>query len=88
MSNGSKGFPKMRTPQETVDMTNLSISEQISRVDEAINEAQYGLGTILLTSSHMVGTYALPKSLKKKIKCKISPSSIAGEWKLDIRPQI
>ena len=88
MSSGSKGFPKMGKPQETVDMTNLSIPEQIARVDEAINEAQYGVETTFLTSSHMVGTYALPKSLKKKIKCKISPSSIAGEWKLDIRPQI
>ena len=88
MSNGSKGFPKMGKSQETVDMTNLSISEQISRVDEAMNEAQDGVGTILLTSSHMVGTYALPKSLKKKIKCKISPSATSGEWKLDIGPQM
>ena len=86
MSSGSKGFPKMGKPQETVDMTNLSISEQIARVDEAINEAQDGVGTTLLASSHMVGTYALPKSLEKKIKCKISPSAISGEWKLDIRP--
>jgi hypothetical protein len=88
VSSGSKGFLKMRKPQETVDMTNLSISEQISRVDEAINETQYGVGTTLLTSSQMVATYALPKSLKKNIKCKISPSSASGEWKLDIRPQI
>ena len=87
MSSGSKGFPKMGKPQETVDMTNLSIPEQIACVDEAINEAQYGVGTTFLTSSHMVGTYALPKSLEKKIKCKISPSSTSGEWKLDIRPQ-
>jgi len=36
----------------------------------------------------MVGTYALPKSLKKKIKCKISPSATSGEWELDIGPQM
>ena len=43
--------------------------------------------TTILISSHIVGTYALPKSLEKKIKCKISPSEVTGEWRMDINPQ-
>ena len=58
----------MGQSQEIVDVTKSSIPDQISRVDEAMREAQNGIGTIILVSSHMVGTYALPKSLEKKIR--------------------
>jgi len=77
----------MGESHEIVDVTKSSVPDQISRVDKAISEAQNGTGTIILASSYMVGTYALPKSLKKKIKCKISPSEVTGEWKIDISPQ-
>ena len=77
----------MAESPEIVDVTKSSISDQIARVDKAMTEAQNGVGTIILTSSHMVGTYALPKSLEKKIKCKISPSEVTGEWRMDINPQ-
>ena len=74
--------------QNIVDVTKSSIPDQISRVDEAMSEAQKGIGTIILISSHIVGTYALPKSLEKKIKCKISPSEVTGEWRMDIKTYI
>ena len=77
----------MGESQNIVDVTKSSIPDQIARVDEAMSEAQKGVGTIILTSSHMVGTYALPKSLEKKIKCKISPSEVTGEWRIDLDPQ-
>ena len=77
----------MGQSQEIVDVTKSSIPDQISRVDEAMREAQNGIGTIILVSSHMVGTYALPKSLEKKIRCKISPSEVTGEWRIDINTQ-
>ena len=77
----------MEKSQNIVDVTKSSIPDQIARVDKAMSEAQKGVGTIILTSSHMVGTYALPKSLEKKIKCKISPSEVTGEWRIDLDPQ-
>ena len=77
----------MGESQNIVDVTKSSIPDQIARVDKAMSEAQKGVGTIILTSSHMVGTYALPKSLEKKIKCKISPSEVTGEWRIDLDPQ-
>ena len=77
----------MEKSQNIVDVTKSSIPDQISQVDEAMSEAQKGIGTIILISSHIVGTYALPKSLEKKIKCKISPSEVTGEWRMDINPQ-
>ena len=77
----------MEKSQNIVDVTKSSIPDQISRVDEAMSEAQKGIGTIILISSHIVGTYALPKSLEKKIKCKISPSEVTGEWRMYINPQ-
>ena len=77
----------MAESPEIVDVTKSSISDQIARVDKAMTEAQNGVGTIILTSSHMVGTYALPKSLEKKIKCKISPSGVTGEWRIDLNAQ-
>ena len=77
----------MGKSQNIVDVTKSSIPDQIARVDKAMTEAQNGVGTIILTSSHMVGTYALPKSLEKKIKCKISPSEVTGEWRIDLDPQ-
>ena len=76
----------MEESQDVVDVTKSPIPDQISRVDEAMSEAQNGIGTIILSSSHIVGTYALPKSLEKKIKCKISPSKVEGEWRIYINP--
>ena len=50
----------MEKSQNIVDVTKSSIPDQISRVDEAMSEAQKGIGTTILISSHIVGTYALP----------------------------
>ena len=76
----------MGKAEEIEDVTNLPIPEQLSRVDDSITKAQNGAVTVLLTSSHIVGTYALPKSLGKRIKCKISPTNVPTEWRLDIGP--
>tara|TARA_Y100001960_G_scaffold159979_1_gene168192 strand:+ start:801 stop:1061 length:261 start_codon:yes stop_codon:yes gene_type:complete len=78
---------KMSESKGIVDIRKIPIPDQISRVDEAIKEAENGIGTIILTSSHVVGTYALPKSLDKSIKCKISPTEVTGDWRIEITPK-
>ena len=65
-----------------IDLTELTLKDQIAKIELLIEQFNGIENIAILVNSHMAGSLALSRSAIKGIKCRVTPDGEGGLWEI------